>query len=484
MKKVLFILSIVIITSTGISQNSKDECVSCKDNEVDFKKYASAIGTGNISSADQSFAGGSRSTASGNLSFAFGYQAVAGGISSLAFGYQAQATGMYSVAIGRGSVATGDAAFAIGYKNTAQATSSYVFGENLKSVAGGTVTLGMGAGAGENNLKNNIAYSLMVGFNSDVPTFFIGESNGLGTTGKIGIGNITEPQAKLHILGDAGLFNENDASLFIQSSGNYFSTIWLGDTEHSIIAKPGSDITFKTGTNNNFVFENGNIIQTTGFYIASSQIKAPDANGLNLTGQNGNGIFIEDGGNVGIGTTNPVAQIELADFGTAGSMNLKIGNDVYLSDVDQANTLGIYGYQDNTTGAIKLGSNGPKLYGINGNLGIGTTETTGYKLTVAGKILATELKIVENVPSSDYVFYDDYDLRSLSEVESYIGKHNHLPDVPSADEFKENGYNVGEMDDLLLRKIEELTLYLIEQQKIINKQQKDIGLLKKLIEKK
>ncbi len=121
---------------------------------------------------------------------------------------------------------------------------------------------------------------------------------------------------------------------------------------------------------------------------------------------------------------------------------------------------------------------------MDGNVGIGTSVSTEYKLTVAGKIFATELKISLDVPSSDYVFYDDYDLKSLSEVESYIDKHNHLPDLPSAAEFKENGYNVGEMDDLLLRKIEELTLYLIEQQKIIDKQQKDIGLLKKIIEKK
>ena len=121
---------------------------------------------------------------------------------------------------------------------------------------------------------------------------------------------------------------------------------------------------------------------------------------------------------------------------------------------------------------------------MDGNVGIGTSVNTEYKLTIAGKILAQELKISLDVPSSDYVFYDDYDLKSLSEVESYIDNHNHLPDVPSAAEFKENGYNVGEMDDLLLRKIEELTLYLIEQQKIIDKQQKDISLLKKIIEKK
>ncbi len=67
------------------------------------------------------------------------------------------------------------------------------------------------------------------------------------------------------------------------------------------------------------------------------------------------------------------------------------------------------------------------------------------------------MEITDNVPSSDYVFTDDYELRSIGEVESYIRQHKHLPDVPSAEEFKKHGYKAGEMDDLLLKKIEELS---------------------------
>lgn len=106
-----------------------------------------------------------------------------------------------------------------------------------------------------------------------------------------------------------------------------------------------------------------------------------------------------------------------------------------------------------------------------GQLGIGTTDFGEYKLAVAGKIIATELTIVDNVPSSDYVFSEEYNLRTLAEVEDYVWKNRHLPEVPSAREFKENGYQVGTMDDLLLRKVEELTLYLIAQQKLLEKQQ-------------
>ena len=104
-------------------------------------------------------------------------------------------------------------------------------------------------------------------------------------------------------------------------------------------------------------------------------------------------------------------------------------------------------------------------------VGIGTTNltaTSGYKLAVDGGILCEEVKVISNVPSADYVFENGYNLRSLNEVEAFVNENKHLPDVPSAKEFKENGYKVGEMDNLLLQKIEELTLYIIEQQKQID----------------
>ena len=70
-----------------------------------------------------------------------------------------------------------------------------------------------------------------------------------------------------------------------------------------------------------------------------------------------------------------------------------------------------------------------------------------------------------NITWSDYVFAKDYNLNSLAEVENYINKHHHLPDVPSEQEVKTNGIDLAEMDAVLLRKIEELTLYVIELKK-------------------
>ncbi|MDP2723567.1 MAG: hypothetical protein Q8O72_12490 [Bacteroidales bacterium] len=112
-----------------------------------------------------------------------------------------------------------------------------------------------------------------------------------------------------------------------------------------------------------------------------------------------------------------------------------------------------------------------------GNVGIGTDNTGGYKLAVNGNINAKLLKISVNVPASDYVFQEDYKLMPLYELERFVNKNQHLPEVKSAKEFKEEGYNVGDMDDVLLRKVEELTLYTIEQQKQIDAQKKLVDVL-------
>lgn len=99
-----------------------------------------------------------------------------------------------------------------------------------------------------------------------------------------------------------------------------------------------------------------------------------------------------------------------------------------------------------------------------GNVGIGTTSTGPHKLAVNGTIGARKVK-VQQATWSDFVFQQDYDLQSLSSVEAFIGQHRHLPGIPSEAEVKQNGIDLGEMDKLLLQKIEELTLYIIELKK-------------------
>ncbi len=97
---------------------------------------------------------------------------------------------------------------------------------------------------------------------------------------------------------------------------------------------------------------------------------------------------------------------------------------------------------------------------------IGTdTSVAGYPLAVNGRILCEELKVKLYNEWPDYVFSKSYPLPSLPETDRYIRENGRLPGVPSAQEMKENGMNVGEMNALLLKKVEELTIHLIAMQK-------------------
>lgn len=102
-----------------------------------------------------------------------------------------------------------------------------------------------------------------------------------------------------------------------------------------------------------------------------------------------------------------------------------------------------------------------------GNVGIGTNSLADGKLNVNGNIRAKEVKVELTGFWPDYVFNSDHELPSLAETENFIQQHGHLPEIPKASEIEADGIPLGKMDALLLKKIEELTLHLIEQQKQI-----------------
>ncbi|MGD1842683.1 MAG: hypothetical protein ACFB0B_17570 [Thermonemataceae bacterium] len=115
-----------------------------------------------------------------------------------------------------------------------------------------------------------------------------------------------------------------------------------------------------------------------------------------------------------------------------------------------------------------------------GKVGIGThNPSPDHLLSVSGKIISEGVRVnaVANWP--DYVFLPTYKLRPLSEVELYIKQHNHLPEVPAASAVEKEGINLAEMNATLLKKVEELTLYLIEQDKEINQLKKEVKELKR-----
>lgn len=110
------------------------------------------------------------------------------------------------------------------------------------------------------------------------------------------------------------------------------------------------------------------------------------------------------------------------------------------------------------------------VYVETGNVGIGTDSfvdgSDTYRLSVEGKVRAHSVKVYTSW--ADFVFEEDYNLPTLEEVEVHIKENGHLKDIPSAKEVEDKGIDVGEMNKLLLQKIEELILYTIQQEKRLN----------------
>jgi len=190
----------------------------------------------------------------------------------------------------------------------------------------------------------------------------------------------------------------------------------------------------------------------------------------------GTNISNTNTGQVSIGTTglNDNTSVKLTVYNNANPTTLVVGNpstgaggftSIHMGT--SANTNG-YGFLE----AIRSSgsASGNLIFNrFNGNVGIGTIAPGSYKLAVAGKIAAWgEIKVFTNGSSfPDYVFAPEYKLRSLEETEKYVKENHHLPEVPSAAEIAKDGMSLNGMNEILLKKVEELTLYIIEQNKRI-----------------
>ena len=179
----------------------------------------------------------------------------------------------------------------------------------------------------------------------------------------------------------------------------------------------------------------------------------------------------EKDGNVGIGTNTPSEKLDIKG-------NLKITGDLKMSGSDSyiwtnGTGTGYTGIWDQKNRRVLFYTSEK-----DGNVGIGTTNTKGFKLGVNGKVAATEVKVATYSNWADFVFKKDYHLPTLHDVENHIKEKGHLKDIPNAKEVEQNGFFLGEMDAKLLQKIEELTLYTIEQEKKLVIQQKEIEELK------
>ena len=198
-------------------------------------------------------------------------------------------------------------------------------------------------------------------------------------------------------------------------------------------------------------------------------------------------MVLKSSGNLGIGTSNPV-QILHVSSSTSGDAILRLEADT--DNNKEKDNARIEMYQDGGLIYAYLGFNEDTntnfnmfqfsmgspdgfqksaltINPYNGNIGMGLMNPTD-KLEVNGTIRSREVK-VEATSWPDYVFQEDYVLKPLDKLEQYIAEHQHLPEIPSAAEIEENGLELGEMNKLLLKKIEELTLIIIDQEKRLKK---------------
>ncbi|MBS1506487.1 MAG: hypothetical protein JSS79_07575 [Bacteroidetes bacterium] len=192
----------------------------------------------------------------------------------------------------------------------------------------------------------------------------------------------------------------------------------------------------------------------------------------------GNNVILNaTGGKVGIGTSSPDNLLTLnGGIGWFRTGTSPTGTSVGYINYVNAFTIGTASGND----PLNLQTNSVTRLSIlnNGYVGIGTSSPDAL-LAVAGQVHAQEVKVSVTVPGPDYVFEKDYALTSLDSIKSYIDQNKHLPEIPSAKEMEKNGIQLGEMNLLLLKKIEELTLHLIDMKKELEAQQAEIERLKK-----
>jgi len=384
-------------------------------------------------------------------------------------------------------------------------------------------------GLNMNHVSNSSTYKyngqIAIKNSSSSPTMYFRSTNRFGTgtwakiitdignkviiSGNVGIGT-TNPQYKLHVNSGVQLRKTTIGATLASAENSWIRDDWLTGNYGPPKWNQATAKWVRPGGTNNDV--GGVIFQDEGTYF----IRDNPGTQLEYT----NNEFLEKAylfahistGNIGIGTTNPQyklhvnsgVQLRKTSIGAtkASSENSWIRDDwltgcygppkwnqataKWVRPGGTYNDVGGIIYQDEGTYFIRDGR-GTKLEYTNneflgkafmfadinnGNLGIGTnTPDSGYKLTVKGKIWTREVKVTSTAGGADFVFENTYKLPTLEEVEQFITENKHLPEIASAKEMEENGIHLAEMNIKLLQKIEELTLYTIQQQKELEVQQ-------------
>lgn len=290
--------------------------------------------------------------------------------------------------------------------------------------------------------------------------------NLLSTTGNVGIGT-TSPQAPLDVrftgaststspLGIQSIvLNSNSTSFW---SGNFFSA-------EQPVAKVGNfSVLGLTSTTSN---PSGNVQNATTLSLIHNHSGAGTLGEAHVV----DGRFIVNPGDGNVTSAMMYYGTMFVPNGAAQTNTIANAYGLYITNFP-TNVTNRYGVYIQDVAASNY---------FGGTLTIGTTTVpAGYNLAVDGAAIFTKA-VVKTYPWSDYVFQKDYHLPSLDSVALYVKEHRHLADIPSADDVEKNGVDMGANQALLLKKVEELTLYLIEQNKELAAQKKEIKAMKKQI---
>jgi len=425
---VLFLVLFALAQNKLCAQNST--CVDCSNNNVKIGynnsinnayQFQSILGNGNTTLRNNAVAIGSESFARHSHSYVIGSNSESNGIKSFVAGNNSIAGSTYSFVVGDYSQAL--------YGN------DFAIGNFVKTGATGGFVLGLGISLTE-PLVNPSKNSLAIGMKSTKPTLFISESTASSAnnlTGRIGIGNVTDPQAKLHIRADEG----EDANLLLEPTDprRNKAMLQMMDANTGLTAGINTGLQLYTDLGlmkfsaDLFNFEGS--VKVAGLTV-NNAYSLPTAAGTSDQFLRADGTWAVPSGGGG-------------------------GSSYWLPS-------------------------GSTIYYNGGNVGIGTNDTKGYKLGVNGKIVATEVVVKYYNQWPDYVFEPTYPLMPLSELQQFVQTHQHLPDMPPAQQVAETGMPVGEMNALLLKKVEELTLYVLQQEEAMKQQQKNMEQQQKEIE--
>jgi hypothetical protein len=347
----------------------------------------------------------------------------------------------------------------------------------------------------------------LVGGTATAPTQFFGSINAWDVSFK----TTNLERMRITAVGNVGIGNSTPLSKFTVNGNALFSNITTSPTSAAYIR---GNSAYSTATTPEYTWWNNDQV---GLFHPASNV-------LGFTNGGTERMRIHSTGNIGIGNINPLYKLSvqtsvnndglqvLQTGTTAAGVHLDnsgaVGHNWGLFSTGAGNFEGAGNFSIYDYGIGGVGGGGTRILisGTTGNVGIGTGIVqptakltvngsvligdpavvtlpgagTTYNLFVDKGILTTKVKVavLNSIDWADYVFANDYKLKSIDELESFVKTNKHLPNIPSAEEMVKEGNDLGKMDAKLLEKIEELTLYIIEQNKKIEGIQKEITNLK------